>query len=114
MAGREEHGEECRVLEKLGSEKMMLSDQLRLVARIWFKIRKADVLHVEQEGTFSKSWEDLMDHREELMNDSEELILDQYKTLGSVLEKDDMPPLDKFVEICGKLLTNAFSLSYDR
>ena len=113
-AGKEEHGEECRVLENLGKKKMMLSDQLRLVARIWFKIRKTNVVHVEQEGTFSQSWEDLMDHKEELMGDSEELMLAQYETLGSVLEKSDMPPMAKFVEICGKILTNAFSLRSDR
>ena len=54
VAGREEHEEECRVMENVGVGRMMLSDQLRLVARIWLKIRKTDV-NIEQEGTISKS-----------------------------------------------------------
>ena len=41
-------------MENVGVGRMMLSDQLRLVARIWLKIRKTDV-NIEQEGTISKS-----------------------------------------------------------
>ena len=113
LLGREEHEEECVVMENVGAGRMILSDQLRLVARIWFKIRKTDV-HIEQAGTISKSWAELMDHRDELMTDSEELLLAQYNALGSVLKKADMPPMDKFVEIYGKILTNSFSLRSDR
>lgn len=112
--GREEHQEECKVMENAGAGKMMLSDQLRLVTRIWLKVRKNEEDHVEQEGSLRKSWTELMDHKEELLSDSEELLLAQYNALGSVLRKVDMPPMDKFVEIYGKILTNSFSLRSDR
>ena len=114
VAGEEEHEEECAALGRAGTGGIMLSDQLRLVAKIWLKIRKNDVNTVEQVGTISKSWAELMDHREELMNDSEELLLAQYNALGSVMKKADMPPMDKFVQIYGKILTNSFSLRSDR
>ena len=101
-------------MENAGAGKMMLSDQLRLVTRIWLKVRKNEEDHVEQEGSLRKSWTELMDHKEELLSDSEELLLAQYNALGSVLRKVDMPPMDKFVEIYGKILTNSFSLRSDR
>ena len=114
LAGEEEHEEECGAMGKVGAGRMMMSEQLRLVARIWLKIRKKDANTMEQDGTISKSWADLMDHKEELMNDSEELLLAQYNALGAVMKKADMPPMETFVEIYGKILTNSFSLRSDR
>ena len=114
VSGEEEHEEECAALGRAGTGRIMLSDQLRLVAKIWLKIRKNEGITVEQAGSISNSWAELMDHREELMNDSEELLLAQYNALGSVMKKADMPPMDKFVEIYGKILTNSFCLRSDR
>ena len=114
VAGEEEHEEECTVMGKVGTGRMVLSDQLRLVAKIWLKIRKEGSNIVEQGGTMSKCWADLMDHAEELMKDSEELLLAQYNALGAVMKKVDMPPMEIFVSIYGKILTNSFSLRTDR
>ena len=55
-----------------------------------------------------------MDHREEVMTDSEELMLAQHNALGSVLKKADMLPMDKFVKMYGRILTNSLSLRSDR
>ena len=114
VAGEEEHEEDCRVLGKLGTHAMVLSDQLRLVAKIWLKIRKSGHEFSEKNEITSKSWGDLMDHAEELMKDSEELLLAHYNALAAVIKKADMPPMEVFVEIYGRILTNSFSLRSDR
>ena len=108
VAARNEHKEECGLLPAT------LSDQLRLVMRIWIKIRKSGTSLVEENGNLRKSWEQLMDHKDELMNDSEELLLAQYNALAAVMKKADMPSREVFVEIYGKILTNSFSLRSDR
>ena len=90
------------------------SDKLRLVARIWLKIKKEGVIMVEGSGSITKSWLDLMDHAEEWMKDSEELLLVQYKELEAVMKRENMPTMKTFIDIYGKILTNSFSLRTDR
>jgi len=109
VAGEQEHMEECRAMG--GAE---LSDQLRLVASIWLKIRKEEINTVEHDGKMTKSWIDLVDHADDWMMESEKLLVEQYNELGLALKEPDMPTMETFVEIFGKILTNSFSLRSDR
>ena len=93
--------EECRAMG--GAE---LSDQLRLVASIWLKIRKEEINTVEHDGKMTKSWIDLVDHADDWMMESEKLLVEQYNELGLALKEPDMPTMETFVEIFGKILTN--------
>ena len=101
-------------MAQLGTARMGLNDQLRLLVRIWLKIRREGVDKVEEEGVMSKCWDTLVDHATELMDASKEVLIAQYNELGAVLKKVDMPSMDTFVNIYGKILVNAFSLRSDR
>ena len=62
----------------------------------------------------SKCWDDLVDHAKELLAASREGLIAQYNELGAVMKKADMPSMDTFVNIYGKILVNSFSLRSDR
>ena len=108
--GEEEHEEECDNMSK----ERELSDQLRLIVKIWRKIKREGVDKVEVYGTVSRCWEDLIDHVEELLEDKEDLMIAQYNQMESVMSKSDLPPWETFVSIYGKVMTNCFSLRSDR
>ena len=97
-----------------GAGGRVLNDQLRLVARIWVKIRCGQAFMAEQHNDVSRKWEDLMDHSEDLLNEKEELVNSQYTLLGAVMKKQEMPDKETFVSIYGKMLVNCFSLRSDR
>ena len=111
QAGWEEHSRECGILGKEGGK---LSDQLRLVARIWLKIRSEGVHRVERVGTLSKCWDYLVSHTKELTAANKQELHEQYDELGAVLKKSNMPSMDTFVNIYSKILVNSFSLRSDR
>ena len=69
---------------------------------------------VEEEGALSKCWDNLVDHTKELLEASRDVLIAQYNELGAVLKKADMPSMETFVNIYGKILVNAFSLRSDR
>ena len=114
VMGTEEHRLECNTMSQLGTARMGLNDQLRLLVRIWLKIRREGVEKVEEEGVLSKCWDNLVDHTKELLDASRDVLIAQYNELGAVLKKADMPSMDTFVNIYGKILVNAFSLRSDR
>ena len=113
--GVEEHRMECKALGQLmTTARQGLNDQLRLVIRIWLKIRTEGVHKVERVGNMSKCWDYLVDHVKELMAANKEDLIAQYNELGAVLKKVNMPSMDIFVNIYGKILINSFSLRSDR
>ena len=108
--GEEEHGEECHQIRK----EKGLSDELRLIVKIWRKIRKEGEQRRETQGGISRCWEDLMDHVEEMMEDKADLLTAEYHQLMVVMNEDEIPPWNTFLSIYGKVLTNCFSLRSDR
>ena len=112
--GEEEHRLECNALGAVGTVRTELNDQLRLVIRIWLKIRTEGVHKVERVGNMSKCWDYLVDHMKELMAVHKEELIAQYNELRAVLKKVNMPSMDIFVNIYGKILVNSFSLRSDR
>ena len=113
MRGWEEHKLECTMIGQEGAGGRVLNDQLRLVTRIWLKIRSETNMSENQRST-TRNWDDLMDHAEELEKEKEELMNSQYILLGAVLKKQNMPDRKTFVSIYGKMLVNSFSLRSDR
>ena len=113
MRGWEEHKLECTMIGQEGAGGRVLNDQLRLVARIWLKIRDGTKVSDNQSG-ITRAWDDLMDHAEEMDKEKEELLNSQYNLLGAVLKKQNMPDRKTFVSIYGKMLVNSFSLRSDR
>ena len=111
--GWKEHGIECTFIGQEGAGGRVLNDQLRLVARIWIKIRMEGEKFVERHGWLSNSWPGLLDHAEHLMERKEDLLLAQYRLLGAVMRKKDMPDIKTFVSIYGKMIINSFSLRSD-
>jgi len=91
----------------------VLNDQLRLVARIWMRIRTEGGSISEEQGCLSSSWEDLQDQTVLLMDKKEDLLISQYHLLGAVMRKVDMPDFKTFVSIYGKMLINSFALRMD-
>ena len=114
MVGEQEHRLECRTLSKVITATTDLNDQLRLIIRIWLKIRTEGVHKVERVGNMSKCWDYLVDHVKELMAANKEELIAQYDELGAVLQKVNMSSMDNFVNIYGKVLVNSFSLRLDR
>ena len=113
MRGWEEHKLECTMIGQEGAGGRVLNDQLRLVARIWLKIRAGTNMTENQNG-ITRTWDDLVDHAEEMEKEKEELLNSQYNLLGAVLKKQNMPDRKTFVSIYGKMLVNSFSLRSDR
>ena len=111
--GVEEHRLECNTLGQVGTARTELTDQLRLIIRIWVKILTEGVHKVERVGNMSKCWDYLVDHVKELMAVNKEELIAQYNELGAVLKKVNMPSMDIFVNIYGKILVNSFSLRSD-
>ena len=105
---------ECITMVQAGTGRMGLNDQLRLVVRIWLKIRREGIEKREKHGDMSKCWDDLVDHAKELIEASWEGLNAQYIELSAVLKKTDMPSLDIFINIFGKILVNSFSLKSER
>ena len=112
--GVEEHRMECKALGQVMTARQGLNDQQQLVIRIWLKIRTEGVHKVERVGNMSKCWDYLVDHVKELMAANKEDLIAQYNELGAVLKKVNMPSMDIFVNIYGKILINSFSLRSDR
>ena len=113
MKGWEEHKLECTMIGQEGAGGRVLNDHLRLVARIWLKVRSNPKI-TEKDNENIKSWDDLIDHAEEIEKEKEELLDCQYNLLGAVLKKQNMPNKETFVSIYGKMLINSFSLRSDR
>ena len=83
--------------------------------KIWLKLRGKEDNDFQEEGeNISKSWNSLIDHYEDLVNDSRDLLAAQYKILESHFSKSDLPSMEEFITIYGKILTNSFSLRSDR
>ena len=89
----------------------MLNDELRLLARIWIKIKMEGVDIVEEQGSLTNSWSDLTDNAEDLMCKKEKFLDAQYCLLGTVVRKVDMPKM--IVSLYGKMMINFFSLRAD-
>ena len=107
---------ECHTLAMSGhlSTRLQLGDNLRLLVRIWLKIRREGVHKEERDGDMVKTWDTLVDHKKELLAVNKSGLDAQYNELGTVLKKVDMPSKEMFVSIYGKILVNAFSLRSDR
>ena len=116
MKGWENHKVECTMIGQEGAGGRVLNDKLRLVTRIWLKIRSGGSISENSENGEGprRSWDELMDHAEEILKEKEELLDSQYNLLGAVLKKDIMPDRKTFVSIYGKMLINSFSLRSDR
>ena len=114
MRGWEEHKVECEMIGKEGAGGRVLNDKLRLVARILAKLDNGKSNIIEHHGKNRRSWDDLMDHEEDLLEEKEKLLNCQYNLLGAVLKKQDMPDKKTFVSIYGKILVNYFKLRTDR
>ena len=111
---RQDHSQECTVLGQADSPDN-ISDQLRLVTKIWLKVRRKEELQFLEEGEkASKSWSGLIDHYEDLVQDSRDMLEAQYAVLKTHLKPADLPSMEEFIRIYGKILTNSFSLRSDR
>ena len=111
--GWEEHEIECTYIGQEGAEGWVMNDHLRLVARIWIRIRIEGHLIRETQAGLSKSWADLKDTSDSLLKEKKEMLTAQYRLLGSVMRKVDMPDMDTFVSIYSKMINNAFFLRTD-
>ena len=111
--GWREHRIECAFIGQEGPGGRVLNDQLRLVARIWMRIRTEGGGISEEQGCLSSSWEDMQDQAMILMDKKEELLLSQYHLLGAVMSRGDMPDFKTFFSIYGKMLFNSFALRTD-
>ena len=109
----EEHEIECTYIGQEGAEGWVLNDQLRLLARIWIKIKMEGVDIAEEQGCLTNSWSDLTDNAEDLMCKKEDFLNAQYRLLGAVMRKGDMPKIKTFVSLYGKMMINSFSLRTD-
>ena len=92
----------------------VLNDHLRLLVRIWLKIKIGRGMEPEQCGDYERSWVMLEDHAEDIMKDKENMLRSQYHLLGAVMSKEDMPDFDSFVSIYCKILINGIPLTSDR
>jgi hypothetical protein len=113
MMEMEEHRMECKVLGQAGTASIGLNDHLRLLIRIWLRIRTEGVHKVERVGNMSKCWDYLVNHEKELVAANKEELIAQFDELGAALKKVNMPSMDIFVNIYGKILVNSFSLRSD-
>ena len=66
VAGTAEHRLECLILTRSGNKRHSLSDHIRLIIRIWLRIRSEGVHRVERADTLSKCWDYLVDHTKAL------------------------------------------------
>ena len=83
--------------------------------KIWLKVRRKDAVELVEEGAkTSKSWADLISHYDQLVKDSKELLEAQYACLQAHISQADLPSMEQFITIYGKILTNSFSLRSDR
>jgi len=116
VAGTAEHRLECLILMRSGTNRLSLSDHIRLIIRIWLRIRSEGVHRVERAGNLSKCWDYLADHSRELEADAEnkEILQNEYNEMGNILSKVDMPSYEVFLNIYSKILVNSFSLRSDR
>lgn len=133
VSGTAEHRLECLILSRSGTNRLALTDHLRLIVRIWLRTRSEGVHRVErwqpsvQQGdagtgqgeepsSLSKCWDYLVDHTKELEAEAEnrEVLQNEYNELGNILSKVDMPSYETFVNIYSKILVNSFSLRSDR
>ena len=108
--GEEEHREECRAIGQKNAGGRVLNDELRLVARIWLKLRKDGKSPGEKQGVLLRNWTDLEDNFEKLLEREEKFLHAQYHLLGAVLNNSDMPDFITFVHIYGKIVFNGFLL----
>ena len=108
--GIHEHAEECS-LEK--SERG-LSDQFRLVVKIWKKIKREGVEKMELLGKLSQCWKYSLNHNDEMLLNNEELLTEQYAQLKAILKDSEFAPWKVFLSIYGTVVTNCFSLRSDR
>ena len=133
VAGTAEHRLECLILTRSGNKRHSLSDHIRLIMRIWLRIRSEGVHRVERADTLSKCWDYLVDHTKALEvstnirkiktthdllsqgeGDNKEILEKEYSEMGNILNKADMPSLQVFINIYSKILVNSFSLRSDR
>jgi len=116
IAGTAEHRLECLILSRAGTARLALSDHLRLIIRIWLRIRSEGVHRVERAGNLSKCWDYLVDHCKPLETEgsNREILQNEYNELGNILSKADMPSYEVFLNIYSKILVNSFSLRSDR
>lgn len=82
--------------------------------KIWLKIRNMKDDFIEEQEKLSNSWNNLMSHYEDLVCDSKDLLAAQYKILEAHINRKDLPSMEEFITIYGKILTNSFSLRSDR
>ena len=82
--------------------------------KIWLKIRNKKDDFIEEGKKLSNSWDSLMSHYDDLVCDSKDLLGAQYKILETHINKKDLPSMEEFITIYGKILTNSFSLRSDR
>ena len=116
LSGTAEHRLECLIMTRAGSARLKITDHLRLILRIWLKIRSEGVHRVERAENLSKCWDYLVDHSKELQaeGDNRDVLQSEFNELGTILSKADMPSLEIFINIYSKILVNSFSLRSDR
>ena len=103
-------------MTRAGSARLKISDHLRLILRIWLRIRSEGVHRVERAENLSKCWDYLVDHSKQLQaeGDNRDILQSEFNELGTILSKADMPSLEIFINIYSKILVNSFSLRSDR
>ena len=60
------------------------------------------------------AWNQLEEHRQEILQEKEELIDNQFNLLGAVMKHEDMPDKETFISIYCKMLINSLKLRSDR
>ena len=88
-------------MTRAGSARLKISDHLRLILRIWLRIRSEGVHRVERAENLSKCWDYLVDHSKQLQaeGDNRDVLQSEFNELGTILSKADMPSLEIFINI---------------
>ena len=83
--------------------------------KIWLKVRRRDEVELVERGEKTiKTWAGLISHYDRLVQDSKDLLEAQYGCLQAHINQADLPSMEQFITIYGKILTNSFSLRSDR
>ena len=102
-AGREVHGGEC------GLEVHALPDRLRLVLRVWLRVRGGGA--EEEGGGLRRRWGELENHAAEVEEEVGELLSLLHGQLVAAVG-EEAPPRQELGRIWGAVQTNSFSLRW--
>ena len=109
----DDHKLECFFIGQEGPGGRVLNDVLRLVGRIWLKMKHGGKSFKEKQGNLQVRWEELPDHSDELREKNDDFLTSQFHLLEAVMKKEGMPDMRTFITIYGRIVRNSFYLRSD-